>query len=198
MQNKEELSNKLKKLDKAVRRDRSQSWCLKLWSEFVRARDENRCVSCKKHERLSAHHICRKSLLPEAKYMTGNGITLCDECHRHVHQGFNGKPDLSLPMDTQNGEKIETLTSLYKLLLDDAVKRCILSDKHYFLSDQVLCKFKLFQSYDPYEYFPGVRLEQAYLIWNSAPLTIRNRILEANGFTPRSEPFLPGVSILYD
>lgn len=45
----------------------------------------------------------------EAQFQTGNGITLCKKCHTEAHTGFNRRPDLSLPMNAQGGEKIETL-----------------------------------------------------------------------------------------
>jgi len=130
--------------------------------------------------------------------MTGNGITLCEKCHTSVHSGFNGKPNLLLPMDSEGGEKIEVLTSLYKLLLDDARERDQHRDEYYYLSDQILREFKLLQDYDPFEYFPGLRLEQAYMIWNSCPMGLRNNLLEENGISSGSSPFLPGVTFIFD
>ena len=87
----------------------SEKGLLRRWSAVIQARDSYRCVLCGSVERTAAHHICRKSFLSEARFLTGNGITLCQPCHREVHAGFNGKPDLSEPMDAQGGQKIETL-----------------------------------------------------------------------------------------
>src|SRR5690349_8596450 len=89
----------LSRLRRVVTTGRSLVTCLRLWSEFIRLRDGNRCVACHETKNLSAHHICRKSFFREARFLTGNGITLCRTCHKEVHAGFNGKPDMSLPMD---------------------------------------------------------------------------------------------------
>jgi hypothetical protein len=188
----------LARLDAAVTGDASDQRCRRRWSEFIRIRDDNRCVDCHSRHRLSAHHICRKSFLPEAKYQTGNGITLCWDCHRQTHQGFNGRPDLSTPMDLQGGEKIRIIERLYCILADDAKERGRLQDDLYFLSDQVLAKFKLLQGFDWATPFPGSRVEQAYLIWAQAPLD-RLGIAEANGFPMINGPILPGsVLVVFD
>lgn len=168
---------------------------LKLWSEFIRIRDGNRCVPCGETKGISAHHICRKSFMPEMQLMTGNGISLCPDCHKEAHAGFNGRPNLQLPMDAQGGEKIEFMTDLYGELCWDAKERGLLCDDYYFLSDLVLSKFKMFQGFDPFTHFPGLCIEQAHLIWRQTPLTVKNAILEANGCPPTYEPVLPGVTI---
>lgn len=155
--------------------------CLRAWSAFIRKRDGDRCVACGSEERLAAHHICRKSFIPYARFQTGNGITLCPACHRQAHAGFNGRPDMGLPMDAQGGEKIETMTELYGLLLDDARKRGMLDDQFYFLSDSVLGSFKQFQGFDKGLKFAGPRLEQAVRIWSATPQGVLKALLAANG-----------------
>jgi hypothetical protein len=90
-------------------------------------------VDCHSRERLSAHHICRKSFLAEAQFQTGNGITLCSTCHREMHQGFNARPDLSVPVDAQGGEKLAAMERLYSILTDDAVERGLMREDFYFL-----------------------------------------------------------------
>lgn len=183
------------RLQTAVSARRSRMTCLRYWSELIRLRDGNKCVACHQRTGLTAHHICRKAFLPEAQYHTGNGITLCKACHAGVHEGFNGRPDLQQPMDAQGGEKIEVLCSLYSLLAEDARKRHLLRDDLYFLSDSVLAKFKLLQGFDPFTPFPGLRIEQASLIWKQCPLNIRNAILSANGFPTVTEPMRPGLTV---
>ena len=168
---------------------------LKLWSEFIRVRDGNRCVPCGAAKGISAHHICRKSFMPEMQLMTGNGISLCPDCHREAHAGFNGRPNLQLPMDAQGGEKIEIMTDLYGELCRDAAERDLLCDDYYFLSDLVLSKFKMFQGFAPFTPFPGYRIEQADLIWRQTPINVKNAILEANGCQPSYDPVLPGITI---
>ena len=68
------------------------------------------------------------SHLPEdlpARSRTSDGkrITLCRDCHRQIHQGFNGRPDLRDPMDAQGGEKLPHMERLYCILDQDAVER---------------------------------------------------------------------------
>ena len=127
--------------------------------------------------------------------MTGNGISLCQDCHKEAHEGFNGRPNLQLPMDAQGGEKIEIMTDLYGELCRDATERNLLRDDYYFLSDLVLSKFKMFQGFDPFIHFPGLCIEQAYLIWLQTPLNTKNALLVANGAPPTYEPVLPGITI---
>ncbi len=154
---------------------------LSYWSDFIRLRDEYRCVVCKSNSSLSAHHIVRKSFLPEATFQTGNGITLCRGCHKDVHRGFNGKANFALPMDAQCGEKIDILTELFDVLANDAIERERINDDYYFLSDQILSKFKILQSFDSSMIVKGYRIEQASLIWHQSPNVMRKAIAEANG-----------------
>src|SRR6185369_7372099 len=79
------------KLDRAVQYRRSRAWCLRLWSKFIRLRDCHRCVYCDSTESISAHHIFRRTVFRSAEFQTGNGITLCSECHSKVHSEFNGR-----------------------------------------------------------------------------------------------------------
>ena len=51
--------------------------CLRLWSAFVRLRDDNTCLGCGSKKDLSAHHVIRKTLLMTARFDAFNGITLC-------------------------------------------------------------------------------------------------------------------------
>lgn len=173
--------------------------CLRHWSAFIRERDGHRCVDCHATERLSAHHICRKSLFGFAQFDTGNGITLCHRCHREVHLGFNGHPSLLEPVDSQGGEKLNSMERLYSILLDDAVDRGLMREDFYYLSDRTLRTLKKMQSYDEDTFFPGSRLEQAYLILAETERSFRHAIAEANGFPILNEPMLPGaLTIFFD
>ena len=149
-------------------------------------------MDCHSRERLSAHHICRKSFLAEAQFQTGNGITLCSTCHREMHQGFNARPDLAVPVDAQGGEKLATMERLYSILTDDAVERGLMREDFYFLSDELLASFKRMQGYDPTTFFPGSRVEQAYLILAECELNMRRAMAEANGVPMTHQPLLPG------
>ena len=186
------IEAKLIKLQAALSGDLPRERRLRRWSEFIRERDGHRCVDCHSRRRLSAHHICRKSFLAEPQFETGNGITLCSACHREVHRGFNARPDLSLPVDAQGGEKLAAMERLYSILTDDAVERGLMRDEFYFLSDELLASFKRMQGYDPATYFPGSRIEQAYLILAEGELGMRRAMAEANGVPMTNQPLLPG------
>jgi hypothetical protein len=187
----EMISIKLGKLHAALAAGLSRERCLRLWSEFIRERDGHRCVDCHARRRLSAHHICRKSLLMAAEFETGNGITLCPSCHKEMHEGFNGRPNLGLPVDAQNGEKLHKMERLYSILTDDAVERGLMREEFYFLSDEVITCFKRMQGYDG-TIFPGARIEQAYLILAECEHGIRRSMLEANDAPMPDRPLLPG------
>ncbi|HAU8253965.1 TPA: HNH endonuclease [Vibrio vulnificus] len=175
----EELEKTYNRLILSCNRDRARATCLNNWSKFIRRRDNNTCVICGSIESVSAHHIVRKSLIPQAQYLPGNGITLCKDCHKEMHEGFNGKPDTSLPMDTQGGEKIEGIAYLFGVLRNSSNGR---ESKYYALSPDVLRMFKQFQGYDIREEFTGNDVCKAHLIWQGAPRQVINAILRANGF----------------
>jgi hypothetical protein len=186
------IISKLERLQRAVAEGLSRNRCLLRWSEFIRERDGHRCVDCHSRNHLSAHHICRKSFLSASQFETGNGITLCSGCHREMHIGFNAKPNLSLPVDAQGGEKLSLMERLYSILTDDAVERGLMRDDFYFLSDELLASFKRMQGYDPATYFPGSRVEQAYLILAECEFGIRRAMVEAEGVPIPDRPLLPG------
>lgn len=186
------IQAKLERLAQAIAFGLNRARCLRRWSEFVRERDGNRCVDCHSTRNLSAHHICRKVFLPEAEYQTGNGITLCRECHREVHAGFNRRPDLLEPMDAQGGEKLRYIERLYCILDQDAVERGLLRPGFYDLDEQVLAKFKLFQGFAADAPFPGPAVRQAYLIWAQTSLEVRRALAEKNGVPMTDQPILPG------
>ena len=175
---------------------RSRSTRLKNWSQFIRLRDQNKCLSCDDATYLAAHHIVRKSLIPQAQYLPGNGISLCNACHRHVHEGFNGKPNNSLPMDSQGGEKIERMTSLYGLLSKSSYGK---DARYYALSPEVLSMFKILQGYNWETYFDGSDVEQACEIWRCCPKQVRDSLLEANGLhSSELAAFGKGVTLIFD
>lgn len=184
----QELELALTRLELALAGGRSRKWCRRLWSKFIRLRDGYRCVICDSSERVAAHHVCRKSLLPEAEFQTGNGAALCFRCHGEHHAQFNGTPDPRLPMDAQGGEQIERLAVLYAMLCDDAHTRGLLRDDFYFLSDSVLAKFKMFQGFDPNLEFAGYRIEQARSIWNQCPFNLLSSVINAQEL--RIDPLL--------
>lgn len=188
----EAITDKLAKLQAVLAEGLSCERCLRRWSEFIRERDGHKCVDCHSRRHLSAHHICRKSFLAEAQFQTGNGITLCSTCHREMQRGFNARPDLSLPVDAQGGEKLASMERLYSILTDDAVERGLMREEFYFLSDKLLASFKRMQGYDPATCFPGSRIEQAYLILAEGETSMRRALADANGVPMTYQPLLPG------
>jgi hypothetical protein len=186
------ITAKLAKLQAVLASDLSRERCLRRWSEFIRERDGHRCVDCHSRRHLSAHHICRKSFIAQAQFETGNGITLCRTCHKDIHQSFNARPDLSMPVDAQGGEKLALMERLYSILTDDAVERGLMREEFYFLGDQLLASFKRMQGYDPSTFFPGSRVEQAYLILAEGELGMRRAIAAANDVPMTDQPILPG------
>lgn len=190
------MEKALARLMKALLANRSEELCLRRWSEFVRLRD-GRCVDCHSSERLSAHHVSRKTLFRQGRFDPGNGITLCPDCHREAHEGFNGRPDHGLPIDAQGGEKLPLMARFFSILLDDAVERGLLRDDFYYVGDALLASFRQMQGYSAQAYFPGCRLEQAFLILSEPEHIVRNAILSANGFASFSEPLSPGAMMFF-
>lgn len=187
-----DVAEKLLRLFSAIQKGSSDPTCLARWSEFIRARDDFACVMCGSADRISAHHICRKSLLQQARYEPGNGITLCWACHREVHRGFNGRANLQQPMDMEGGEKIEILARLYGILAGAAQRRENKNPYLYYLSKGTLKRFKLLQGFEVNKRFAGTRVKQAAEIWMLTPNHLVNAITGiafSCGVTHRS----PGV-----
>lgn len=162
-------------LASAIDRNRSGRWILRLWSRFIKARDLYRCVCCESAQDLQAHHIVRKTLYPWGAFETGNGITLCRECHERVHEHFNRRPDLSLPLSAEQGDDQDEWSYLFGLLRDDAVRRGLDEDDFYFLGDHMLRFFVNCQGYeDLYELVMRgemTRIRFAHEVWHSMPET---------------------------
>lgn len=125
-------------LDHAIERHRSDKWVLFLWSRLIKARDQFRCVSCGANKDIQSHHIIRKCLLQTGALDTGNGITLCRECHRRVHDDFNRRPDLSQPINAQGGDCQDEWAFLFGLLCDDAAKNGLNEEEFYRFSDEMV------------------------------------------------------------
>lgn len=168
-------------LKNAVLNERSNTYCLKLWSKFIRERDGNCCVICNSKNRLSAHHVIRKSLWKNLRFQTGNGITLCHSCHKDPHEGFNQRPDLNQVMDAQGGEKIDLFTGYLGALVIDSAARNIYQEHYYFFDDFALEAFKKIQGIPDTAKFDGRRIEQAYKIWNQTPRGILDAIMNSLG-----------------
>ncbi len=133
-------------LNAAVEKQCSAKWILRQWSRFIKERDSYRCVCCESENGIQAHHIVRKTLYPWGALETGNGIILCRECHRRVHEKSNGRGDLSVPLGEADDQ--DEWAFLFGLLFDDAQRRGLDQNEFYFLEDHMLKFFVNVQGYD--------------------------------------------------
>jgi len=160
-------------LKKAIEKGCSTKWVARLWSRYVKTRDSYRCLCCESNDRIEAHHVIRKTLYPSGCFETGNGITLCSECHRKVHAEFNGRPDLSLPLGAEQGDDQDEWAFLFGLLYDDATRRGLDEDEFYFLGDHVLDFSVCCQGYEEFRELvlrgEMSRLRFAHEIWRLMP-----------------------------
>lgn len=179
-----ELIEKMVRLALACQRGRSERWCLRLWGQFIKARDQHQCVLCGSEERIQAHHIFRRSLYPHGWYQPGNGITLCHDCHDIPHADFNGRPDLNQPVNAQGGDDLENVAYYFKELLEDADRQGLNHDEFYYFDDHMLEFFVRLQGYKGY--LDAVRdgrisrLQMAYLIWRRSSENMLRALMDAN------------------
>lgn len=165
-----ELEASLTAFEQACARKGSRTTCLRLWSRFIRARDGYRCVLCQSNRHVNAHHIARKCAISIAEFDTGNGISLCRECHRQIHAAWNGRPRPNEPLNARDGDDQDVMAELFHALYESA-KACGLDiDRYYRLSDSVLNLFKSYQGFSHDVEFQGPRIRQAHVIWAGAPV----------------------------
>lgn len=60
----------------------------KEWRKQVFQRDFYCCKYCGSKNNINAHHIYSWKLYPERRFLLENGITLCEDCHRKVHNKY--------------------------------------------------------------------------------------------------------------
>lgn len=85
--------NKLK-----LKKIKLNSSSLSNWSKKVRERDGYVCRACghhnpntsKKPNKIEAHHLFPKSKYPVLAYDDGNGVALCQKCHKQYHNMYDG------------------------------------------------------------------------------------------------------------
>lgn len=58
----------------------------KNWKQNVLKRDKYVCQNCGSKNNLVAHHINPFAIYKEERFDVNNGVTLCQKCHREVHQ----------------------------------------------------------------------------------------------------------------
>lgn len=179
-----DLIDKQLRLILAVKRGRSDSWCLRLWSRFIKARDNYQCVACASDERVQAHHIFRRSVYPYGWFQPGNGITLCYECHERQHSTFNGRPDMNLPVDAESGDNLDDALFYFGCLIRSADVHGLDHDEFYYIDDHMLSFFMRLQQCEHMSKFVACeefsRLEIAHEIWRTSPPSIVAALLQAN------------------
>lgn len=170
-----EIQRRRDSLTRAIARGRSSKWTLRLWSQFIRCRDKYCCINCSSPDRVQAHHVVRKSLYPWGAFETGNGISLCANCHKKIHAEFNGRPDISLPIGAEQGDDQDEWAYLFGLLHDDASTRGLPADEFYFIGNHMLMFFIRCQGYEELlelvEEGAITRIRCAHEIWRSMPET---------------------------
>jgi 5-methylcytosine-specific restriction endonuclease McrA len=74
-----------RQVEKAKITGRMTGWRLKDWSDAVKHSWNYTCAMCSSTEKLEAHHIIPREIMPEYASLINNGICLCKTCHRDVH-----------------------------------------------------------------------------------------------------------------
>lgn len=168
----------------AVKNGRSTNWCLRLWSRFIKARDGHQCVICRSSDRVQAHHIFRRSLYPYGWFQPGNGITLCYECHESQHVEFNGRPDMSMPVDAEGGDNLDDAFRYLDSLIISANDNGHEHDEFYYIDDHMLIFFMRLQGNEHMQKFiyddRFSRLEIAHEVWRCAPPSMMEALARAN------------------
>jgi hypothetical protein len=71
---------------------KSQNWRktreYRRWRVLVIRRDKV-CDVCGSRKRRHAHHLNSGAYHQKERFLVGNGITLCSECHSRYHNDFN-------------------------------------------------------------------------------------------------------------
>lgn len=133
-------------LVKAITNGCSEKWILRLWSRFIKARDQNSCLSCGSSERIQAHHIIRRTLYPWGAFETGNGITLCLECHKEIHKKSNTRVDFSQLIG--EGDDQDIWAQLFRQLWESAISQQFDGNEFYSIEDHMLKFFFRLQGYE--------------------------------------------------
>jgi len=76
-----------------LHKDKRQSPEYSAWRMAVFTRDCFQCQSCRQAGgQLRAHHKKSYKSHPHLRYLLGNGVTLCEACHRREHASKRGHP----------------------------------------------------------------------------------------------------------
>ena len=65
-----------------------------IWKNKVKRRDSYRCKLCNHKNHLEVHHIIPWSSSIRNRFKVSNGMTLCRQCHKHIHLYFEFGDDL--------------------------------------------------------------------------------------------------------
>jgi len=70
---------------------KSNSRSTRAWSEYTKEEYKNKCCKCESKENLHIHHIFNYKSYPELSTMNGNGVLLCEKCHKIFHKLYGSK-----------------------------------------------------------------------------------------------------------
>lgn len=98
-------------------KDRRKSFEMVMWRKAVFSRDDYTCRLCEKRGgRLQPHHILPYSKFKDQRGILDNGITLCLDCHGHVHKYAGINYIETIDKDTLR--EIITSSSYHKFFFD--------------------------------------------------------------------------------
>lgn len=109
---------------------------MKLWSQCVRTRDDNKCQLCGTTGGvMHAHHFIGRRKA-QTKYLTENGICLCFACHNEVgdYSGVNEELFTKI-VGSERKEELEVLSRITGRKLDREAIKSSLEEKIRLLSD---------------------------------------------------------------
>lgn len=190
------IEHHLEKLNKSIVENRSKYTTTRIWSEYVKIRDGNKCLKCFSRQKIEAHHIFRKCFQEQAKFYTGNGISLCKECHKEIHKKFNRKP-ISEIMNADGGDDPDYITENFFYLFRDAKKIFNTQeiDRYYRIEEELLEKSKYYQGIDIQKIPHGPRIQQAFWLWRQCPPKALKELMANEGLVI-DPPFEEGVTIV--
>jgi 5-methylcytosine-specific restriction endonuclease McrA len=101
--------------DREVRRNerKCSSPRLNRWRKKVYERDKYTCQKCGdvRGGNLVAHHIYSWAHYTKLRYVTTNGVTLCEECHKDFHKQFGRKKNTRKQLTEWIGNELDHLES---------------------------------------------------------------------------------------
>ena len=95
-----------------------KKWRVK-FNKAVFDRDNFSCRKCGYTEKLDAHHITDRHIMPQGGYVLNNGISLCEKCHikAEEYHRTNGK---SFQVGFHPNDLYKLINSSYEKALEES------------------------------------------------------------------------------